>query len=1039
MRRIIISVFLFLLIAFCLPKSVFADIGILQLTSTPEEDDDWLQIGRDAQHSNYSETQVDPPYCYAWKWYEAPLASRAQPVVSDERLFIGAMNGILYARNASSGEPLWSYDCGSPIRNSPAVYKDMVIFTSQAGLSYALNAADGSLKWSYRSGASSTAPLIDQERGRIFLASSNGNFTSLSPEGKLYWITDLQNPILTTPALSLDGSIIYVGTEAIQAIALSAGTGDIIWETSLQGQSLADRYPVVTDEAVFFRSQPLAYFHDLLHRGDDLMDLAGDWNSSFDMEDWTSDWEKVHPLIMEYLEEYPQNQTFFALNPQTGVSLGTFPVLYTFGNNDNPNPPVMKDGQVYLTYRARHGIQTDSGTVHVSSRYDAELGSLNLETVDILPLTSNQPLTSSGILEWRMTSDEPYFLTMGGNILFVDNWERLGGLNVETGQNISISAVSNDWPECNVQCGPSARLTFFPLSAGEEAYPFPSPRVTEGQQRGGVIIANEMIYWRVIEGGIAAIQHQGSEGCPLPKVWVSDDEDLNTWTKTDSQNRPLIEYLDMDISTDSENLPRDVLDQLEKEVRTLVDGGQHWMPYYLERGFSSIKSWPYNSAKEERPPVLSYNLHGNLYWYDPGDLLITAGMAYPYLSAELQGQLEEYIGRELELFPPLEELPYGASGEKNWLSSGLARESYDVFMREELSNWPPVGISLNVIYGLWLWSDRMNDWDYVERNWERISEVFYHLTPVDHEAGKMDYFSDLAGVIGYYRIANHINDSGAVEAAKQISLEFMQDVISDPQSYLDRANEEYTDPRDQTTGWSAPALFGLTPEVGLFLREQTGDTVTNYLLKRETGNGLRWWYLTRAGKHAEIGETSFLAPNTAWSHFLGHAYLLGDSRETLITYLDRPWGKADLYSIQKLAAALQAEPEFAHFDLSLIKVNDPSPVSGEFLAFSIQLRNSGADLSGDLKIRIELDHVFRLNSQDWILLQDEGDHHGQIVEWTGAFPERGEKEVLLSVFVDSPDLEMKIAPVWITISSANLEQDYVYQMDVVLNNPFIQK
>ncbi len=49
-----------------------------------------------------------------------------------------------------------------------------------------------------------------------------------------------------------------------------------------------------------------------------------------------------------------------------------------------------------------------------------------------------------------------------------------------------------------------------------------------------------------------------------------------------------------------------------------------------------------------------------------------------------------------------------------------------------------------------------------------------------------------------------------------------------------------------------------------------------------------------------------MAPIAAWSHFMAHAYLLGDSQETLRKYLDRPWGKGDLYSIQKIVATIHA-------------------------------------------------------------------------------------------------------------------------------------
>ncbi len=74
----------------------------------------------------------------------------------------------------------------------------------------------------------------------------------------------------------------------------------------------------------------------------------------------------------------------------------------------------------------------------------------------------------------------------------------------------------------------------------------------------------------------------------------------------------------------------------------------------------------------------------------------------------------------------------------------------------------------------------------------------------------------------------------------------------------------------------------------------------------ESGNGVQWWYLTRVGVHAEEGESSYLSPLTGWSHFLGRAYVVGDPQATLIRWLDRPWTTGDLYSLQKLVAAIHA-------------------------------------------------------------------------------------------------------------------------------------
>lgn len=145
----------------------------------------------------------------------------------------------------------------------------------------------------------------------------------------------------------------------------------------------------------------------------------------------------VRQNILAYLQTQPVKRIFYALNAATGQDLGLVPVLYTYGNNDIPAQPVFWDDSLYLPCRSRHGIQTDGGSVHVSTRYDAELGRMPLAgreagSLDISGLRSSEPL--AGMAQFRLTSDEPAVLTIGGGILWVDNWERLGGIDLEDGR-----------------------------------------------------------------------------------------------------------------------------------------------------------------------------------------------------------------------------------------------------------------------------------------------------------------------------------------------------------------------------------------------------------------------------------------------------------------------------------------------------------------------------------------------------------------------------------------------------------------------------
>ena len=880
-----------------------AETGRVYLPAVLQLRGDWPQLGSDAQRTNFTNLQVEPPYCYTWKWYEVPIASRAQPVVANGRLFVGDMDGVLHARRASTGAPLWEFASKGPIRQSAGVHGNTVVFSSHDGYTYGLDAVGGALKWKMFTGPSSTAPLIHPAKNKAYVASSNGYLTALEiSSGSKKWEYDSGAPILTSPALSGDQQTVFLGNEAIWAIAVEAGSGKERWRTRLQGQSLADRYPVVAGDTVIYRSQPVYYFHTLLTEGDEVMDRAGSLSA-----DSASDWAKVRPHIIDYLTEEPSKQTFFVLDAKTGSQKGIAPVLYTYGHNDIPNVPVVSGDELYLTYRARRGIQNDSGTVHVATKYDAELGLLNKSTLDITGLRANKSL--KGAPEFRMTSDEPSMLSMSGSILWVDNWERMGGINVKTGELVEVGAVSNDWPECSPNCGPGTDNPFFPLSGSGPAYPFPSPRVTEGAQRGGVVVANGMLYWRVIQAGLAGISHQNGSSCPAPIVWTGVNSasdslsgDLESGS-SDTVQRSFEEYLSLDLTTPVSAPASDLVDRLRDEVQAILSTDNHLIPFYLERGFSNSVIWPYNTANPCSPtpclPAINFRNHGNVYWHDPGELLYTMALAYPYLTPEMQSKAKKYMAAEMNRYPPLKNLPYGDS-QRDWLNDGVQRETYDVPFRQNLNAWPPPAVHISSLYAVWLWSKNTGDWSYAQQNWTEAKEVF------NNSKGSLEYYADLAGVIGYARMAQHFGYTQDYNQALQAALAGMNAGLNF-EAYKLRAEGQYKDPRGRITGWSAPVFYGMTPEVGLYLREQLGEQVSSYLDSKLSGNGLRWWYLTRAGLQAEVGETSYLAPSTAWSHFLAQAYIMGESQDSLRRWLDRPWGTGDLYSIQKVVATIQAK------------------------------------------------------------------------------------------------------------------------------------
>ena len=95
----------------------------------------------------------------------------------------------------------------------------------------------------------------------------------------------------------------------------------------------------------------------------------------------------------------------------------------------------------------------------------------------------------------------------------------------------------------------------------------------------------------------------------------------------------------------------------------------------------------------------------------------------------------------------------------------------------QINNWPPVSANITAIYGLWLWSKNTNDYSYAQSHWSQIQSLYNSRIQT-----RCVINSDLAGAIGYYRLATDLisrdpaNSAGyqsAANLAMQNAVAFM--------------------------------------------------------------------------------------------------------------------------------------------------------------------------------------------------------------------------------------------------------------------------
>lgn len=126
-----------------------------------------------------------PSFRFLWK-FGSPNPSyhyvvpKSDPALDDERVYVGADIGVMYAINQADGSLAWSHQIGfhakgKGIFSSPAVHDGVVYFGGYDGNTYALDAKSGKKKWvSFEADWVGSSPALAPDLGLVFIGLEYG-------------------------------------------------------------------------------------------------------------------------------------------------------------------------------------------------------------------------------------------------------------------------------------------------------------------------------------------------------------------------------------------------------------------------------------------------------------------------------------------------------------------------------------------------------------------------------------------------------------------------------------------------------------------------------------------------------------------------------------------------------------------------------------------------------------------------------------------------------------------------------------------------
>ncbi len=170
--------------------------------------------------------------------FRAAGGFQAPPLVTSDAVYVGSLDGRLYARDKSTGKERWQYDAREEMGSQPAAAGGLVYVATLQDTVLALDAKTGAFKWHYRrespSGFTIRGVANPIAAGDVLYAAfSDGSVVALeAASGRVRWERKVgpKAEFEDVDGLAMDEGRLYAAAYSGEVAALDPATGKTLWE-----------------------------------------------------------------------------------------------------------------------------------------------------------------------------------------------------------------------------------------------------------------------------------------------------------------------------------------------------------------------------------------------------------------------------------------------------------------------------------------------------------------------------------------------------------------------------------------------------------------------------------------------------------------------------------------------------------------------------------------------------------------------------------------------------------------------------------------
>jgi outer membrane protein assembly factor BamB len=176
---------------------------------------------------------------------------QTSPVLKDDFVYVGSLNGNFYKVNAKTGNIIWNFDTKAMIHSTCAIDEDRAVFGTDNGNIYCISLSDGSQLWKTAAAAPVAAtPLITENK--VYMGSYDTNYYCLNlADGSVVWKKNMGTKILGGTALFDRLNIVFGGVNGV-LYSLKANDGSENWEFTTKGTIGSS--PLCSGRNIYFTS-----------------------------------------------------------------------------------------------------------------------------------------------------------------------------------------------------------------------------------------------------------------------------------------------------------------------------------------------------------------------------------------------------------------------------------------------------------------------------------------------------------------------------------------------------------------------------------------------------------------------------------------------------------------------------------------------------------------------------------------------------------------------------------------------------------------